>query len=80
MKPKVDMPFVQVDFKQLSEGGERGRCTNLTRKSSPISEGITSKTMTQLFDRFMKGRVKLWNDKEGTSILPALCANMAHIW
>ena len=33
-------------------------------KSIPNSGSIKSKTITKLLDRFMNGRVELWNDKE----------------
>ena len=42
---------------------------NLTRKSIPKSEGIKSKTITKLLDRFMDRGLKLWNYKKLTTTL-----------
>ena len=37
----------------------------------PHSGSIKRKTITKLFDRFVNGRAKLWNDKEITTTLTA---------
>ena len=58
-------------FELLSEGGQRGRGTNLIRESIPHSGSIKCKTITKLFDRFVNGWAELWNDKEITTTLTA---------
>ena len=63
------MPWSTGRFKLLSERGLLGGCTNLIRKSITNSDGIKSKTITKLFDRFMNRSVELLNDKQITTTL-----------
>ena len=60
-----------MGFELLSEGGQRGRGTNLIRESIPYSGSIKRKTITKLFDRFVNRGAELWNDKEITTTLTA---------
>ena len=57
---------VKVGFEVFSEGGQRGRHTNLLRKSILNSGSIKRKTTNKLFDGFMDCVLKLRNDKEIT--------------